>query len=744
MTTPAPSLPAPAPARLRSGLLLAATVLLAAVGPALVVHDRWLERRTSVLFLTDYADRFPLLRSINLPAYALLIGPAFLILLALGLPRASETLKIWRRRSAFARRPRRASATRTERAVGTAIAALGAGGAGLLFLRQAVTRHIPGPELAVALGAFAVGMLLREVSTSALRRAWRRSRGAILSILAAHAAVILALASCYSFHRYQVPLAGLALLAVANLALRVRRTGPVPLLVLAFVCLYTWRINAWWFALVGDEYRNWDLATLILNQNDRAYVASHLFQLEGGLEGLDPYFCSLIQATTMRVLGVNSFGWRFSSLYLAAVALAFFHRFFRTFLTRRAALATTVCLGASHYIIGFGKIGYDKFQAYFAMALLLAAAGWAVRTRRTLAFVGLGFAAGLCFWVYPAALYILPLPAFLLVLYAPPLDRKILARWALAAATAVLSIFPLPFQPTYFEGKRPGTIWNNPALAHSPARLTDHFVSNLAYTTLSPILLGSEDHFVTSSYLDPLTGLLFSIGLASLVWLVRRDRFVAFLVVSLAFLTLLAGTTHDREYPPTTRMFLFLPLLVLFASAGLWRLLALARCAGLSAPTGRVVYATLAAVVVLNVTQAHVVSKRRSSGYQLFEPLMLRIAEKIAALAPDQRPSLVLVSDEEPRSDIPLVLNVYGLSEEAARYSVISAKELRIEPADLARISAPGVAVIASPLISPDFQKSIERQIAATGKTPCAVRTSTGQERFKLWTSSPAPDLCAQ
>jgi len=720
--------------------------VLAAAGPALVVYDRWLRLRTSSRYLTYYADHFPLLRSINLPAYAAVIAAAFLLLVALGYPRASETLRDWRRRCAFARRPRRPSASRAQRSVGAVIAALGAAGSGLLFLRQALTRQIPGPELAAALCAFGLGMLLREVSIAALGRTWRRTRGTILSILAAHVAVILALASHYSFHRFQLPLLGVAVLAVANLASRVRRTGLVPLLVLGFVCLYTWRINAWWFALVGDEYRNWDLAEGIVSRHDPAFVASHLFQLEGGLEGLDPYFCSLVQATTMHLLGVNSFGWRFSSLYLAAIALAFFHRFFRTFLTRRAALATTVCLGASHYIIGFGKIGYDKFQAYLAMALLLAAAGCAIRTRRMLAFVGMGFAAGLCFWVYPVALYILPLPAFLLVLYAPPRDSKTLALWALAATTTVLTIFPLPFQPTYFEGKRPGTVWYNPELVHSASRLVDHFVANLAYTVFSPILLGAEDHFVTCSYVDPITGLLFTAGLTSIIWLVRRDRFIVFLAISLGFLIFLAGTTHDRDYPPTTRMFLLLPLFILFASAGLWRLLALARCAGVSAPAaGRAVFATLAAIVVLNVVQAHVVSKRRSDGYQVFDPLMLRLAERIAALPAGQRVGLLLVTDEEgPRSDIATVLNVYALPEQAKRYTVISTSGARLGPAELARVSDRGFAVIASPFMSPELQEGVERQIASTGKTPCSVRTSTGQERFKLWTSSEVPNLCTE
>ncbi len=92
----------------------------------------------------------------------------------------------------------------------------------------------------------------------------------------------------------------------------------------------------------------------------------------------------------------------------------------------------------------------------------------------------------------------------------------------------------------------------------------------MAFAAYSPVLLVTEDHFVTSSYLDPLTGLLFLVGMASALWLVRKDAFVAFLTVGLAWLLFFAGATHDREFPPTTRMFLMLPVLLPIATSA-WR-----------------------------------------------------------------------------------------------------------------------------------------------------------------------------
>jgi len=622
------------------------------------------------------------------------------------------------------------------------MAAVGGGTAAILLVRLGATGKQPGVELLIALVLLALGAVFREVSVRAVLRLWRRRRGTVLSILFAHAAVILALAAHYSYHRFQIPLAALALLALGNLARLVRKTGPLPLIVLAFVCLYTWRIDGWWYVLVGDEYRNYELATAIVHSHDARFIGRHLFLLEGGLEGLDPYADSLVQAASMRLLGVNNFGWRFSGLYFAAIALAFFHGFFRTFLTKRAALATVVCLGASHYIMSFGKIGYDKFQAYLAMAILLAATAWAIRTRRPLAYVAVGFSVALCFYVYPAVLYVVPFPFFLLLLFAPPVDRATVAGWGLAALGAALTIFPLPFQPTYFEGKRPGTVFYNPELSRSSSRLFAHFGNNLAYAAVSPLLLGSEDHFVTSSYLDPVTGLLFVAGLGSALWLVRRDPFIAFLAVGLAWLLFFGGATHDRDYPPTTRMFLLLPLFVPFATFGLARVLGLARDAGLPSGGARAALAaTLLAIVAANVVQTHVVSRLRSDSYELFDPLVARLAKRLESLPGPARSLLFVAQEAGEGGGIPQVLEVYSLR--ATDFAEITPVDGRLAPADRRRVADAKTAVFVSARLPPEARDSLEQEIAATGKKPCTVRTSTGQERFRLWTAPGTPDLCA-
>jgi hypothetical protein len=733
---------APPPARWRASFLLAATALVAALGPALVVRDRWLGWRRQDLYLSAWGTRFPFLRDFNLPTYAAVLAAALLVLVVLAAwSRHPET---WRAARAFAVSPRRPSAGRIQRRIGVVVALLGGCAAALLFLRGIGRGDIPGPDLALALVAMSVGAMLSEVSVRVLALLARKRFSAAASIVAAHAALLAYLSSHFAGGRLAPLLLVLALLAAANLAARVGKTGLVPVVILAFAALYAFQINHWRFAQVGDEYNYWDHALRAAVEHDRAYVASHLFQMEGGVEGAIPYAASLIQAAGMKVLGLNSFGWRFGTLYLCALSLAFFHRFFRTFLTRRAAVTATVLLGASHYVMSFGKIGYIILQALVAMGLVLAAAAWAVRTRRMAAFVCLGLAAGFCFYVYPAALYVLPLPALLVLLYAFPRDRATLARWAAAVFVTAMTVFPLPLQPTYFASKRAGTVLYNPELIRSTSVLAAHFARNFAYAAFSPWIAPSETHFVTASYVDPLSGMLLGVGLAACLWLARRDRFAVFLLLGLACLLFFAGASHDREYPPTTRMFLLLPLVVIFAAAGLERLLGLARMAGVSPSLERgLLAAALLSAVALNVYQAHVVSRRRSTGYELFDPLLLRVAFRLQALAPASDLGIVVVTTPGASAGgVTRMLRAYSLPAGPEHFRDVEVEGSAFSDEDRKWIADPRALVAVSPILPTDLQDALEHEIAGLGKTPCAMRTSNGEVRFRLWAASGSPRLC--
>src|SRR5207253_169536 len=113
-----------------------------------------------------------------------------------------------------------------------------------------------------------------------------------------------------------------------------------------------------------------------------------------------------------------------------------------------------------HYIMSFGKIGYNNLQALFAMALALWASCWAIRSRRPIALVSAGMATAFCCYVYPAATYVIPLAVLVLLIYDPPVSKASIARLGIVLATMSLFIAPLLLQFQYWATKIAGTYLN--------------------------------------------------------------------------------------------------------------------------------------------------------------------------------------------------------------------------------------------------------------------------------------------
>jgi hypothetical protein len=731
------------PGRTGSLLLLAAALVLGGVGPYLVLRDRWLDRGIHTELLSAYSDRFPFLWNFNLPAYALAIAAGYALLAVLFFFRRGDSEADWRRECAFSRRGRAVRTGAAQRRIAAALQILAAASVFFLAFRAVFLRRLPGAELAAALAVFALGAVLREIRPAAAAALGRKKWVNFISILAAHAFLLAWLASHFSTHRFEAPLAVAAAAAVAFLGLRIRRTGPVPLIIIGAVLLYVWRITGWNYALIGDEYIDWAHSTRIAGTDTPSYVLSHLFLMEGGILGVIPYFGSLLQAAVMKIVGINVFGWRFACLYFSAISLGFFYRFARTFLVRAAAVAATVLLGSSHYVMTFGKIGYTLLEAYGAMSLVLAAAAWAVRTRRALAFTALGFAMAFCFYVYPAAFYALPLALLAIAIFAPPFSRRTLGLWALTAFVSFATIFPLPLQATYITSKRAGTIWYNPEIVKSAATIVTHFAQNLTYAFFSATIIPMESHFVTVSYLDALTATFLAVGLALVLWLAARDRFAAFLMIGFGSLLFFVGASHDRQYPPTTRMFMMLPWWALFAAIGLARLRTWART-GLSLTAGSVFFATaLAAAVAANLYQAYVVSPRRSTGYEGGEVLVVRLEQSIQKRFPGQAKKLLILTDSSWNAEgLRELVRTYGLASDEAHFGQIEVSAPTLTEPERAAIRRDGVLVVVWPTMREDWRQPVEQEVIALGKVPCPVRTTIGEVRFKLWQSPALPRLC--
>jgi hypothetical protein len=496
-------------------LLLSAAILLALIPSLLVFLDRWLRNRSLADLTRGLWCRLgPLCRS-ALPSY---FAIAFLAILAL-------FVLVWIlkgnrlfRGNTQPIEPDSGPAAMSGRQAATARVLI-LGSAALLMalgLVSLVRQALPGWFYALAFVAYLLGWFLRELPAAAIADCWRKNAGWLMPLLLVTAALVATLASMYGSFRFQWFYAVLLALALVNLRSHYRQVPAILWVMLLALVLYTVNQDAWWLSAIGDEYAFFLHARGVVENKSLSAIGPLLFNGQG-VYGTHPHFSSLLHAAFMWLLGVDSFGWRFGNAFLSALAVGLLYRFYKLFVSERVALVGAFLLATSHYIMSFGKIGYNNLQALFAMSLVLWAAAWAIRSSRPMAYGVAGAAAGLCFYVYPASLYILPVALLLMLLYAPPTSKPALRRWGLMIVPLLFLLLPLAVQPEYWGAKLPGTFFYRPELVQTEGALLGHLASNMVYALFSFLYAPAEGLFVASSFVDPITGALVLIGIAYLL-----------------------------------------------------------------------------------------------------------------------------------------------------------------------------------------------------------------------------------
>jgi hypothetical protein len=602
--------------------------------------------------------------------------------------------------------------------------------------------QIPGWDLILVLAAFFSGWVLKDgILLRAL--AWVRANLEYLLALAlGHLALIAVLASYYSAPQFLWAAVLLLAVAAINLIRFIRRIHPMYWIVSLAIFVFSYDLASWWTSTVGDEFTGLDLGRYYGQIASVSVLAEKLFSAQGAY-GIVPAFTSYVQGFFMRFLGSDIFGWRFGNPYLCAIAVALFYYFFRTFVSRRTALVAALLMAASEYIMSFGRIGYANIHSLFAMCLVLGAAAWALRTGRMLAYAAVGASIAFCFYIYPGALYAVPLPLLLLLLYAPPVNRQALQRWGLLVLTCLMIIFPLFLQPAYWVEKLPGTFYANPEILATSTSAVFHVESNLLYSFFSYLYIVQESHFIAVSYLDPVSGILFIVGFFLLVTKSIRRRFSLFLLLGFAELLLLVGTSHASPCPPNTRMYLLIPWFVMFAAFGLVWLAENAVQSGLWQPKHGLTIGIIlfAAIFGLNLYQSQGLAYKLYVPREVFEAIFVRLTEHAHSLEPDVPKNYVVILDANWSVDGLLRYpSIYPLFLSQARIS-----QVRIDGPTLPEESKPllsdrNTLVVLPPWLDANWQTGLEAPLRELGKQPCAYPTSSGKPRFILYTH---PDLAA-
>ncbi len=590
-----------------------------------------------------------------------------------------------------------------------------------------VSGELPGFELFALLLLHWMSWLLRRPGwANAISQFLQHVRDWLGFYVLFFCALIVSLLWIYTNARFQLWYLLPSVGAGALLWTRRRHVPVVAWWVLAALVLFSFRLDYWLYSVVGDEY-------IFLEYAETAAFMPFI-QLQGKLlnccyvYGQHPFISSLFQAAMIKLTGSSAFGWKIANPLLCALSLPFFFSFFKTFVNRKTALVAVILLAGSAYLMNFAKIGYNNPTAFFGQALVLAATAWVLREENPESYVGLALAGGLCAYLYPAALYGLILPLILLLFYkaSVPMRRALLCGLAAAVFVSVNSLLLL--QPRFLPTRVMGTYYFTHSLNESVIELAQHIGKNFVLALFSGFHISRESHFIVSGYLDPFTASLSLIGLVLTTLWARRERFAAVVWLSFFAMLFLAGVSHDRATPPTTRMFLMLPWFALFAALAVeWLVAALPKYGSQAR------YALLGLVLFTNVVQAYKLAPMRTAAYQITPSLSLRLATHLERALPGQERLFLFVST--PKWD------AYGLMDIQKAYPQYLAntriEDFNISPSALSMLAeraAPAETyVIEHESLGPQWRNQIAEVMKAAGKSSCTQSALSGEVRFTLW-----------
>jgi hypothetical protein len=639
--------------------LLVLTVLLAAIPSVVVMLDRWADLPWATYLLSKLRSTSPYLMAMPLPAYFVLF---FLILLAVGLLiilQPSDPLSfskpegnIW---------PVEEGIPEVQVLISRLLQWIALTGFIAIAAVNLAEQRIPGAELLLAAGCFLVGCLLREYALPPLWRFLKGNRDWLFACMLAHVALVAVITAYHTCPAcLPIAIAGLSLAAAHLFPIR-RRVPTVYWIFSLGLILFSINVNVWWMSVVGDEFAFYHNARRLADDFTASTVLPRVFD-EQGVFDFNPFLATIVQTLFLKMFGTQGFGWRFSNIYLIALAIPLSYSFWKTFLDRRIALLAAFFLASSHFLINFSKIGYVNLQALFLFCASLAAAAWAVRSRRTAAFAVCGVILAMNFYTYGIAIVSIPLALLLLLFFAPPRSRSGLRCWAVMAAGFAILFFPLYLQPGYWSTGFGFTIFrssqNIPDFA-SPLQILSYRILMACFSYLYSV---NESHFVSVGFVDGISAALVGLGCFAVILRKNKNRFAAFFLVGWVLLLTVAGIIGSPDHPSTTRMFILLPWWVAAAAFGVWwiRGRILAGGAPGSAISRAVTGALLIMVVAINVVNAAVISRIRFAGFQTFESAVQRVAEESQQwIAYTQRRFVFLTTEDYSLTPFFILREVY-------------------------------------------------------------------------------------
>ena len=350
-------------------------------------------------------------------------------------------------------------------------------------------------------------------------------------------------------------------------------TASVAALVAVFIALNAHDLNDWYYSAIGDEYAFLAAASGVLADGIRKPFS------QDGVYGAHPMLGTLFQAAVMRLFGNNHFGWIFSSVLSAALAIPAVYLIGRVLGGWAVGLIAAALFGFNHYLFAFAHLGYNNVMApaptAWAFALFLLS--WR-RPSIGLLFA-CGIAAGLGFYTFYSARTTIPIIGLFLILSASVRENLSWRHWweqiqrfwpiALGLVLAAGPIFAASGTAviTRMFNEVPGGY--DPSVTGPPGQ---KILSNFWLNVPAFFYNTHVAHYISGSLLDPLSAILAALGIGLAIrWCRHRGvRFVlVWTVVAVATTALLSPHTTTAV---TRLLFDIPPLAVLGALAArqLW------------------------------------------------------------------------------------------------------------------------------------------------------------------------------
>jgi hypothetical protein len=306
---------------------------------------------------------------------------------------------------------------------------------------------------------------------------------------------------------------------------------------------------------------------------------------------------------------------------------------------------------------------------------------------------------------------------------------------------------PLLFQPGYWQTKSMGLISNNPELIQTGRGVALHIFSNFVDAFYSYLYTPQESHLVPVGYVDLLSAVFILIGLALTFKRAPRQPFAIFVLLSFLWLLIAAGVSHDRRYPPTTRMFLLLPWWAYFAAEGLNWLAEQVQALRITRWSQRRILTVLVVGVIgLSLYQAYSLSLRRTAQYQTMEALFLGMVQRLPSLEPTRAKPLTfmfLTNADWGIDGLYTLFQAYDIPVNQARLFRQELDTPILSEAVIPWVNQNDTLVILQPDLAPEWQGLLGAQLKSLGKEPCDIKEYTKTDtRFTLWHSPETQALC--